>query len=113
MIKTSPARVIDAIKAGQDVAKSIDEAIRAEKGEKPWIPPLEEVIDIPFEVDEETIECPQTRMPETSPEKRRKDFSEVETGYTLEMAMAEARRCMRCDAEMEETDAGLARAQEK
>jgi len=40
-------------------------------------------------------------MLEVSPSLRRKDFREVELGYTLEMAMAEARRCMRCDANVE------------
>jgi NADH-quinone oxidoreductase subunit F len=95
---TGPAMVIDAIKAGQEAARAIDKALRDAKGEKPWVAPEEEKIEIPFEVEEETVEQPQTVMPEASPSLRRKDFREVELGYTLEMAMAEARRCMRCDA---------------
>jgi len=97
---TGPAMVIDAIRAGQKAAQEIDEAIRAATGEKPWVKPPEEVIVIPFEVDEETVEQPQAAMPELEAEIRMKDFREVETGYTLEMAIAEARRCMRCDAKL-------------
>ncbi len=98
---TGPAMVIDAIRAGQDAASAIDVTIREAKGERPWMAPEEERIDIPFEVDEETVEQPQTSMLEVSPSLRGKDFREVELGYTLEMAMTEARRCMRCDANVE------------
>lgn len=75
-------------------------AIRAKNKEKPWTPPEEEKIEIPFEVDEETFETPQARMPELPAKERKKDFREVETGYTLETAMAEARRCLRCDVKL-------------
>jgi NADPH-dependent glutamate synthase beta subunit-like oxidoreductase len=100
-VVTGPAMVIDAIQAGQQTARKIDETIRLANDEKPWVPPAEEMIAIPFEVDEETKEQPQSAIPEVSPELRRKDFREVELGYTLEMALAEARRCMRCDANIE------------
>ncbi len=98
---TGPAMVIDAIKAGQDAAQAIDTTIRESKGERPWVAPVEEAIEIPFEVDEETVEQPQTPMPEVPPSLRRNDFREVEQGYSVEMALAEARRCMRCDAKTE------------
>jgi NADPH-dependent glutamate synthase beta subunit-like oxidoreductase len=98
---TGPAMVIDAVKAGQDAARNMDRTIREARGEKPWAPPPEEAIEIPFEVDQEPAEQPQTSMPEISPGLRARDFREVETGYTLEMAMTEARRCMRCDARIE------------
>ena len=93
--------VIDAIKAGQDAARDIDAAIRQANGEKPWVAPAGETIDIPFEVDEDAVEQPQAAMPEAPALERLKDFREVELGYSLKMAMAEACRCMRCDAEIE------------
>jgi len=93
---TGPAMVIDAIRAGQDVASAIDAELRSAKGEPPWATPIEE-IDIPFEVDEEATEQPQMSMPEMPSSERRRNFAEVELGYTVEMALAEARRCMRCD----------------
>ncbi len=35
-------------------------------------------------------------MPEQKPEERRKNFNEVPLGYTPEMAIAEAKRCLQC-----------------
>jgi NADH-quinone oxidoreductase subunit F len=96
-IATGPAMVIDAIKAGQTAAQAIDTSIRLTHGEKPWVAPAEEMIDIPLETDEEPTEQPQVLMPEAPPKVRRTDFREVELGYTPEMACAEACRCLRCD----------------
>jgi NADH-quinone oxidoreductase subunit F len=95
---TGPAMVVDAIEAGQTAARAIDTSIRLTHREKPWIAPAEEVIDIPLKVNEEPVKRPQTPMPEALPKVRRTDFREVELGYTLEMARAEACRCLRCDA---------------
>ena len=94
---TGPAMVVDAIKAGQTAAQAIDTSIRETNGEKPWIAPAEEMIDIPLKVDEEPVEQPQISMPKASSKVRRTDFREVELGYTSEMALAEACRCLRCD----------------
>jgi len=43
-------------------------------------------------------DCPSTRrtMPALEPEKRRDNFEEVETGFTIEEAQEEARRCLSC-----------------
>jgi glutamate synthase (NADPH/NADH) small chain len=38
----------------------------------------------------------KTPMPELSPSERKVNFSEVALGYTLEMAMKEAERCLQC-----------------
>ena len=99
-VVTGPAMVIDAIAAGAKAARKIDQALRAAKGEKPF-EPLVEKIDIPYEVDEALVEAPQPGMPESSPAERCQGFTEVELGYTMEMAMAEARRCLRCDVKTE------------
>ena len=95
-VVTGPAMVIDAIAAGARAARQIDGTLRAAKGEKPS-EPVQEKIDIPFEVDEALVETPQPTMPEVPAAKRRWGFMEVELGYTLDTAMAEARRCLRCD----------------
>ncbi len=39
---------------------------------------------------------PRTPMPEQAPEKRVTNFSEVTLGYTPEMALTEAKRCLQC-----------------
>jgi NADPH-dependent glutamate synthase beta subunit-like oxidoreductase len=95
-VVTGPAMVIDAIAAGRDAAKAMDDSLRAAKGEKLWTAP-DDGIQIPYEIDAEVKERPQAAMPEVSPAARKKDFREVEMGYTLETAQAEARRCLRCD----------------
>ncbi|MBU2518458.1 MAG: NADPH-dependent glutamate synthase [Proteobacteria bacterium] len=40
--------------------------------------------------------APRTPMPEQKPEVRRRNFDEVPLGYTAEMALAEAARCLQC-----------------
>lgn len=48
--------------------------------------------------DEELLEEPERpEMPLLSPEERTKNFREVELGFTEEMAVKEARRCLRCE----------------
>jgi NADH-quinone oxidoreductase subunit F len=100
-VVTGPAMVIDAIAAGQKAAVAMDQALRAAKEETPW-KAFEEKIDIPFEVDEDTVEQPQAKMPELDPENRCRNFAEVELGYDRETALREACRCIRCDAELEQ-----------
>jgi NADH-quinone oxidoreductase subunit F len=97
-IAKGPAMVIDAIEAGQAAARSIDNAMRLAHGEKPWTAPAEEMIDIPLKTDEEPVEGSQVPMPVASLKVRLTDFREAELGYTSEMALSEARRCLRCDA---------------
>jgi NADH-quinone oxidoreductase subunit F len=98
---TGPALVIDAIRAGIDVAHSIDSVMRRRDGLEEWMPPAVAAISIPLETPAETILQPQARMPEASISARIADFREVELGFTVEMALAEAGRCMRCDARVE------------
>jgi NADH-quinone oxidoreductase subunit F len=96
-VASGPAMVVDAIEAGQTAAQTIDRAIRLSSGEKPWVPPVQEMIEIPTPGDTEPVKGPQILMPEVPPKRRRSDFQEVERGYTLKMALAEACRCLRCD----------------
>jgi len=94
---TGPATVIDAINAGLTAAAAIDAAIRATHGQEPWTAPAEEMFEIPLEAGEEGGDQPRRSVPKAPPKIRRSDFREVELGYTLEMALAEACRCLRCD----------------
>jgi len=97
---TGPSTVIKAIAAGHQAADDIDSSIRKKNSEPAWVPPPEEEIDIPFIIDEETEECPMARMPELEATSRKANFQEVEIGYTRDLAMKEATRCLRCDAEI-------------
>lgn len=97
---TGPNTVIWAIQAGHQGAEDLDNALRTAQGEPLYQAPAEEVIEIPFEFDEETEERPQAVMPELDAAKRHKGFKEVELGYGKAEAIQEAIRCLRCDAEI-------------
>jgi len=95
-----PATVVEAIAMGHQAAAEIDDYIRAANGEPAYKAPAEEVIEIPFEVDEEVTETPKAKMPELKLSERKITFKEVELGYNKKTAYKEACRCMRCDAEL-------------
>jgi glutamate synthase (NADPH) small chain len=58
---------------------------------KPEPPPTTKVVK-----NIKTIAPKRTAMPEQDPQVRNKNFEEVAQGYTLEMALAEADRCLQC-----------------
>ncbi|MFH1573957.1 MAG: FAD-dependent oxidoreductase, partial [Acidobacteriota bacterium] len=97
---TGPDTVIGAIAAGHRAAKEIDDAIRKQNGEPAYEEPAEEKIFIPLVIDEENPEAPQTKMSELHGAERKQGFLEVELGFTMEEALKEATRCLRCDVEI-------------
>ncbi|HTZ39303.1 MAG TPA: FAD-dependent oxidoreductase [Syntrophales bacterium] len=97
---TGPSTVIKAIAAGHEAADEIDASIRKKNGESAWVPSPEEEIQIPFVIDEETVECPMAHMPELEASFRQANFQEVELGYAKDAAKKESTRCLRCDVEL-------------
>jgi NADH-quinone oxidoreductase subunit F len=97
---TGPDTVIAAIAAGHQAAGDIDSHIRTINGEPAYAEPAEDKIDIPFVIDEESEEEPQAKMPELHVKDRKRSFKEVELGYKKKVAVMEACRCLRCDAEV-------------
>jgi NADH-quinone oxidoreductase subunit F len=97
---TGPDTVISAIAAGHQAASDMDAYIRKVNGEPAYVEPLEEKIDIPFIIEEESEEAPQAKMPELHGPDRKRNFKEVELGYKKLVAVLEASRCLRCDAEV-------------
>ncbi|MFA6411611.1 MAG: FAD-dependent oxidoreductase [Syntrophales bacterium] len=97
---TGPDTVIGAIAAGHQAARDMDAAIRLAAGEEAYEEPAAEKIDIPLIIDEEGEEAPQGKMPELHGAERKASFVEVELGFTMEDALKEAARCLRCDAEV-------------
>jgi NADH-quinone oxidoreductase subunit F len=99
-VVSGPATVLDAMRAGKTAAGSIHRYLRGLPLQKAYqiaetkfeVPPVELT---PDEV--EGLSRPE--MPTLSVEERRGNFREVELGFTREMAVAEARRCLRCDLE--------------
>lgn len=92
---TGPATVIEAIGAGIKAAQNIDKFLGG-TGEIPSdiediaIPPAPEDVD-------DIVETPRAEMP-SLPVSERTKKAEVEIGFTREVALAEANRCLRCDS---------------
>jgi pyruvate/2-oxoglutarate dehydrogenase complex dihydrolipoamide dehydrogenase (E3) component len=99
-VVTGPGTVLEAMKAGKTAAESIHRYLRGL--------PLNRVFTLretKFEVPpvelspEESEGLSRPKMPTLPVEARKGSFSEVELGLTEEMALAEAKRCLRCDLE--------------
>ena len=96
--KSGPASVIEAIADGRQAAIFIDKYLGG-KGE------IDEILAPPEEVTapvEEIVEGGRTEVPTLPVAKRLKSFNLVELGLSEEMAIREAKRCLRCDLEERE-----------
>jgi heterodisulfide reductase subunit A-like polyferredoxin len=92
-VVSGPATVVDAIAAGKRAAVSIDRYLRGEDLKVG----REEEIKLVEEVSKEGLEKKYRQvMPILPVEKRIGSFEEVETGFTEEMALQEAERCLSC-----------------
>jgi len=103
---TGPATVIEAIAAGQRAASSINAYIQGK--EMPIIPvrPAFKTIrisDTPPTVEETNVK-PRILMSEIPISDRKTTFEEAALSYSVKEAMAEARRCLRCDIKVEGDD---------
>jgi NADPH-dependent glutamate synthase beta subunit-like oxidoreductase len=102
-VVTGPASVIEAMAAGRRAAAMIECYL----SRKPLEPEyhltrpslyVEPVMLTP----EEAAGADRPAMPHLAPAKRAKNFQEVELGLKEKAAVAEARRCLRCDLETED-----------
>jgi NADH-quinone oxidoreductase subunit F len=111
---TGPNTVIEAISSGKIAAEMIDKYVRGEdlvrdyKLTRPsaYVPPVELA-------EEEMDEARRATIPCLPIDKRTNSFNEVELTITEEMAVKEARRCLRCDLETEDGKKWLKQLQEE
>jgi NADH-quinone oxidoreductase subunit F len=110
-VVTGPLTVTEAMAHGKVAAKMIDKYIRGEALERHYSVTRPAIHVEPIELtDEEIAELRKPSMPVLPTGQRRGNFQEVELGFTEEMAMREAKRCLRCDLELPAevlTQAGL------
>jgi NADH-quinone oxidoreductase subunit F len=93
-----PASVIEAIADGRQAAISIDKYLGGNgEIEETLAPPEGELAPL-----EEAEEQWRPSMPTVPVEQRLSNFVQVELGYDDEMAIEEAKRCLRCDLEERE-----------
>ena len=99
-VVTGPATVTEAMAHGKIAAEMIDMYVRGERVVREYrvTQPAFHVEAIEL-TDEEIAELQRPPMPVVPVEKRRDTFAEVELGLTEEMAVLEAKRCLRCDLE--------------
>ena len=105
-VVTGPATVIAAIAAGKKAAVMMDRYLSGKLMKTLPKVKLPSVYVEPFmEIDEDTGEVVRLEVPLLPVEKRKGCFAEVELCPSEQQALAEARRCARCDLEF--TQPGL------
>jgi NADH-quinone oxidoreductase subunit F len=111
---TGPKTVIDAISAGKRAAESIDRFLRGESLQREYSVTRPSKYIEPVELTDEEIEsASRGKMPHLPVKERAKNFKEVDLGYTEEIAVREARRCLRCDMGTEDGIKALERLRKK
>ena len=87
---TGPATVIKAVAAGKVAAANIDNYLG-------YHHEITIDIDIPYAAPDDHLPCGRVELTERFARDRGNDFNEVEEAMSLEEAMQEASRCLRCD----------------
>lgn len=93
-VVTGPASVVDAIAAGERAAVGMDEFLTGAKHAfwREW-----KTVQTKFDPDADPVRYGRAAIPELPAAKRRGNFSEVELPWKANVALREARRCLRCD----------------
>ena len=102
-VVTGPNTVTGAMSHGKTAAKMIDKYIRGEKLEVEYkvTRPAARVEAMELS-DEEIKSLKRPEMPCLPVDQRTESFKEVEVGFDEAAAIAEAKRCLRCDLEVKE-----------
>jgi NADH-quinone oxidoreductase subunit F len=95
---SGPATIVEAVAQGNLVAAAVAHWLQTGQLVKPYLEP--DRTDVPLGYDLADYagrhRAPTPRRPV---DEREQNFREVETGYDEQVALAEARRCLRCDLE--------------
>ena len=85
---------IEAIGEAQKASEIVDSYLRGKEVsyKKPFV--VEKTVTAEDLADKE--KCARAKMPQRSPEERKRDFDEINLGFTAEQAMEEAKRCLQC-----------------
>jgi NADPH-dependent glutamate synthase beta subunit-like oxidoreductase len=102
-VVTGPNTVTEAMAHGKTAAQMIDKYIKGEKLERKYEVTRPAVhVDAVKLTEEETKSLKRPKAPSMPVDRRLKNFSEVELGFTEAAAILEAKRCLRCDLEAKE-----------
>ena len=89
-----PSSVIEAVAAGEKAAVGINNFLGG-KSEPFWR--NNRGVDTFFDPEADPVETPRGEPKLISVGKRRRNFTEVENTWSRSVALAEAKRCLRCD----------------
>ncbi len=107
---TGPGTVVEAMAAGKRAARMIEKYLEGESPDREYSLTRPSIYIEPVELTEEELaRTKRPKMPRLSRTARKKNFREVELGLTEETAVAEARRCLRCELETEEGKKAIGR----
>ena len=93
-IVSGPSSVVEAVAAGERAAMGIDMYFTG-KNNAFWREPHE--IETDFDPDAEPFEAPREKLNLISVERRAHNFNEVELPWSENVAVRQAKRCLRCD----------------
>ncbi len=99
---SGPRTVIQAVAAGRRAAESIDLYLRGEKKTSVFVSSRfnftrgRKLEDVHVSFYQGFPIKPREQMPVRDPDSRIEDFDEIELGYTPDMAIREAKRCLKC-----------------
>jgi NADH-quinone oxidoreductase subunit F len=97
-VTLGPASIVEAIAHGRRAAIAIDEYLGGSGDIDERLAPVEDVGSLP-PMKAETRARHRPRMDMGSPGTRKRNFKQVEKGYSKADAIKEASRCLRCDLE--------------
>jgi len=107
-VVSGPNAVTAAMAQGKIAAKMIHKYIQEQPLEREYKVTRSAIrVEAVELTDKEIEELQKPAVPHLSLEERSGNFKEVELGFTKEMAINEAKRCLRCDLELKEEDAIL------
>ena len=94
---SGPATVVEAMVAGRRVSNSIDRYLRGEDLRAGWEGEFMTTTHAPLDVDVLKVEKkPRQEVPTLPVEERVRNFKEIELGFTEDIALTEANRCLDC-----------------
>jgi NADH-quinone oxidoreductase subunit F len=96
---SGPASVVDAVAAGERGAVAIDRYLT---GESHAVWRVEKAGGAHFDPDADPVDTPRAASRLVSVSRRKAGFTEVEAAWSKAVALAQAKRCLRCDYREEE-----------
>ncbi|MBW1710198.1 MAG: FAD-dependent oxidoreductase [Deltaproteobacteria bacterium] len=95
-VVTGPSTVVESMAVGRRAASEIISYLTGKPSQYKKISSSTRGVGDYVEISEDVPKQPRQEMPQRQPIARRRDFMEVDLGFTTEQAMEEARRCLQC-----------------